>query len=98
MRINLWFAGWETEFTVRELQELIEQAGFDVVDTYGHNLSPPVWYRGIRKILLNIKIKLPMYPLRGRMMDGIRSFFRRLVPEKIYVNTAMVIGCIAQKR
>jgi len=98
MRFNLWFAGWETEYTVVGLQQVIENSGFDVIDTYCHNLSPPVWYRGVRKVLLKIKIKLPMYPLKGKWMDGIRRFFRRLVPEKIYLNTAMVIGCIAQKR
>ena len=78
--------------------KLIERAGFDVVDTYGENLFPPVWYRGLRKILLKFKVRLPMHPWKGGRVESMRRFFRRAVPKNLYLNTAMVIGSIARKR
>jgi len=91
-----WFAGWETEFSVRELTRLIESRGMRVVVVYGHNLYPPVWYRGLRRILLKAGVRLPMYPETAALKRA-RLGARSLVPHGLYVNTAMVIGCIATK-
>ena len=91
---NKWFAGWETEFSVRELKGLLEERGLEVLGIYGHNLSPPIWYRGFRRILLKFGLRLPMFP-KGL---GVSKAVRSVVPESLYVNTAMVIGCIARKK
>lgn len=97
MLFRIWFAGWETEFTVRGLRRIVEDAGLRVEHVYGENLSPPVWYRGLRKILLKFKIGLPMYPLQGRNAALARNGIRNAIPGKWRVNTAMVIGAIARK-
>lgn len=97
MAFRVWFAGWETEFSAAELTRLVRNAGMEVVDVYGEHLSPPVWYRGMRKMLLKFKIRLPMYPLQGRRAGAVREGFRRACPRALYVNTAMVIGAIARK-
>lgn len=97
MLFRIWFAGWETEFTVAELRRRVSDAGLRVEHIYGENLSPPVWYRGLRKVLLKFKITLPMYPLQGRRAAAVRRGLRGMVPERVHVNTAMVIGAIARK-
>lgn len=95
--IGKWFAGWETEFSLAQLRALLEERGMQVVAVYGHNPSPPIWYRGIRKMLLKVGLRLPMYPKAPRSMAWIGGFCRRVVPVGVRVNTAMVIGCIARR-
>lgn len=97
MLFRIWFAGWETEFSVGELRRIVTEAGLRVEHVYGENLSPPIWYRGLRKILLKFGIGLPMYPLQGRRATMVRNGIRNAIPAKWYINTAMVIGAIARK-
>lgn len=98
MAVGKWFAGWETEFSVGELKRMVEKQGLEVVGVYGHNLFPPIWYRGVRRVLLRVGIRLPMYGKDTGAAAGVRRFFRSLIPHGLYVNTAMVIGCIARKK
>jgi SAM-dependent methyltransferase len=91
-----WFAGWETEFSASELRRLVEARGLEVVGVYGHNPSPPVWYRGVRRLLLGLGLRLPMYP--APRFVRLRRFLRSRVPDRVHVNTAMVIGCVASKK
>lgn len=98
MFFDRWFAGWETEFSVRELEKLVADAGFEVVDTYGHNLYPPVWYRGMRRVMLKAGIRLPMYPLDGSAMRSLRAACRGMLPRELRLSTSMVIACFGRKR
>ncbi|MEE9269659.1 MAG: class I SAM-dependent methyltransferase [Candidatus Krumholzibacteria bacterium] len=93
-----WFAGWETEFSARELRELLESRGLQVLGTYGHNLCPPIWYRGFRRLCLRIGLRLPMFRRGPRFIARGWRALRSLVPKGIYENTAMVVGCIARKK
>lgn len=94
--LGKWFAGWETEFSVGELKKLIEARGLKVVGIYGHNLFPPIWYRGLRRVLLKAGVRLPMQP-ETEALRRMRLSLRSLVPEGVYNDTAMVIGCVAKK-
>ncbi|MCZ6766348.1 MAG: class I SAM-dependent methyltransferase [bacterium] len=96
--INKWFAGWETEFSVSELRGLLEARNLEIIGIYGHNLSPPIWYRGFRRILLKVGLRLPMYPGRAAFMRPLSRLLRSMVPESLRINTSMVIGCIAKKK
>jgi ubiquinone/menaquinone biosynthesis C-methylase UbiE len=98
MFFDKWFAGWETEFSPRDLESMVENAGFEIVATYGHNLFPPIWYRGVRKVLLRRGVKIPMYPLDSRPVRGIRSAAKNALPHRFVMNTSMVVGCIGRKR
>jgi ubiquinone/menaquinone biosynthesis C-methylase UbiE len=98
MFFDKWFAGWETEFSPKELATMIEEAGFEIVAMYGCNLFPPIWYRGIRRMLLRIGLKIPMYPLNLRSLGKIRAALHNLLPDKFVLNTSMVVGCIGRKR
>jgi SAM-dependent methyltransferase len=95
--VGKWFAGWETEFSVRELRRLVEARGMTVISIYGHNQSPPIWYRGLRRILLKVGVRLPMYPKGPAVVRWIMRPLRAVVPGVVKLNTAMVIGCIAKK-
>jgi SAM-dependent methyltransferase len=94
--LGRWFAGWETEFSVGELRRILEERGLEIVHVYGHNLFPPIWYRGLRRILLKAGLRLPMQP-ENRFLRGLRESLRSLIPKTLYINTSMVIGCVAVK-
>ncbi len=97
MLLGKWFAGWETEFSPGELRRLVEERGFEVVGFYGENLFPPIWYRGLRRVLLGFGLRLPMFAGEPAMIRGLRNLIKRVVPEAIRMNTSMVIGCVARK-
>lgn len=97
MALDRWFAGWETEFSAGELDALMEAAGFQVVARYGSNLFPPVWYRGARRVLLKLGIRLPMYPLSSSLRRWARRLAQDSVPVRVRLATSMVIGCLGRK-
>ena len=97
MFLDKWFAGWETEFSPRELSGLLEQAGFEVVSMYGHNLYPPIWYRGIRRVLLKTGVRLPMQPLNSEVSHKVRRAYLDALPQELRMSTSMVIGCLGRK-
>jgi SAM-dependent methyltransferase len=94
MILGKWFAGWETEFSPGQLRELIRAEGFEIVAMYGENLYPPIWYRGLRRVLRKFGVKLPMYPLP---LTGLRRTLKNMMPQGIRLNTSMIVGCIARK-
>jgi ubiquinone/menaquinone biosynthesis C-methylase UbiE len=96
MAVDKWFAGWETEFSERELARLMRDAGFDVIGAYGTNLFPPVWYRGVRRVLLKTGVRLPMHPSPGVVRA--RNAARDAVPHRVRMATSMVIGVLGRKR
>jgi SAM-dependent methyltransferase len=97
MAVNRWFAGWETEFSAGELASLMRQAGFELTGEYGTNLFPPVWYRGLRRVLLKGGVRLPMEPLSSPGARRIRERMRDSVPHRVRMNTSMVIGLMGKK-
>lgn len=97
--LGRWFAGWETEYSVGQLERLLRTHSFSIVRSYGEWLNPPIWFRMLRRALLPIGIRLPMYPaLFGwvrRRSAGIR---RAVLGTRFGMYTALVIGSIARKR
>jgi len=93
-----WFARWETEYSIRELEKLLENEGLKIVSIYGDWMNPSLFYRIVREIFLKFGIKLPLYP------GGIR-FIRRTrkkIKDKIKNNrlsfyTFNNIGVIGKK-
>jgi SAM-dependent methyltransferase len=99
MLIDRWFAGWETEFTIAQLEELMRRAELTPVRSYGDWMVPPLWYRAMRKVLLKgTGIRLPMYP-RGippfaQLGARWRSWFGQ---RRLALYTTIVIGCVGRK-
>jgi SAM-dependent methyltransferase len=95
MAANHWFAGWETEFSAVELSRLLRQAGFEITGAYGSNLFPPVWYRGVRRVLLRAGVRLPMQP--SPAVHRARERMRGAIPQSVRMATSMVIGVMGRK-
>ena len=62
IRLNRWFAGWETQYSIKELEEIVRKHRFEPVLSYGDWMSPSIFYRLFREILFLICIELPLYP------------------------------------
>jgi SAM-dependent methyltransferase len=94
-----WFAGWETEFTIGELEGLLRRAGVTVTGRYGTWMVPGLFYRSLRLVLLKSRLaRLPLYPppvpLVSRLAAAARSRFRRT---RISYYTYFVIGALGRK-
>lgn len=98
MVMDRWFAGWETEFSVRELEGLVRAADLEPVHAYGDWLVPNLFYRALRKGLLRVGLRLPMYPkplpVFGRIDSAWRTWFGR---QRASLYTTIVIGVVGQK-
>jgi len=97
--LNKWFAGWETEYTIGELEHLVERSGFKVVRSYGDWMVPGFFYRSLRYLLARAGFRvLPKYP-RGlpglrRVGEAAREWFRK---KRLSFYTYHVIGSLARK-
>jgi SAM-dependent methyltransferase len=97
---NRWFAGWETQFTVAELERRVREAGLDVVRSYGDWMVPGLWYRVVREGLKRgLHLRLPLHPQGptawSRAWDGVRA---RLRGRRWALNTCHVIGTVGRRR
>ena len=97
--LGKWFAGWETEFSIGELERLMRQSGVRVVRRYGAWMIPGLFYRSLRLLLLTSRIaRLPLYPrpipLITPLLEGARALWER-TPFAYY--TYFVIGALGRK-
>ena len=97
--VDKWFAGWETQFTIAELEEMAEGEGLTISRSYGDWMVPGLWYRALRKIVLTrTGKKLPMFPepvpFLARWGEAWRGWFGRT---RLSLYTTPTIGVIARK-
>jgi SAM-dependent methyltransferase len=93
--MDKWFAGWETQFTPKQLEELVKAEGLEVARTYGDWMVPGLWYRAVRKILLTrLGWKLPMMPFWIPIGEGWRQWFST---KRLSLYTTPTIGVVARK-
>ena len=96
--LHLWFAGWEREYSVAELERLLRKHSFSIVSSYGEWFNPPMWYRMLRRGLVRAGITLPMYPrvcaALGRRLGPLRA---ALLKRRFALYTTVVIGTMARK-
>ncbi len=76
MAMGKWFAGWETEFSYRELRAVVEAAGFEVLHGWGYGMRPGLWYRLLREAFKSLGVSLPLYPSFGPLRPLVRSWWR----------------------
>jgi hypothetical protein len=96
--MDRWFAGWETEYSIRELSRLIETEGFAVTARFGDWMVPGFFYRALRYSLRPVGIQLPRHP-RGweplaRANASWRAWMRR---RAIAYWTYAMIGVVGRK-
>ncbi len=97
--MDRWFAGWETQFSPRELERRVERERLRVRRTYGDFMVPGLPYRALRVTLARLGLRfLPMYP-RGpawweRAWEAWRSWLKT---QRWALYTCFVVGVVADK-
>lgn len=99
IKLGRWFAGWETQFTVRQLESLLRQAGCEVERSYGDWMVPGLWYRALRKVVLRRSgRRLPKYPEPVWPLGALgRRWRRRFGRTRLALYTTPTIGTVARK-
>lgn len=93
-----WFAGWETQYTVRGLENFLAGHGLAPESAYSRYFSPSLAYRIIREVLLRIGLKLPLRPVVLPPVHRLRKAVRsRVERSQLGLMTGSVIGVFARK-
>ena len=77
LRADRWFAGWETDFTISELEDLVRAAGWEVRSSYGDWMVPSLAYRLAREAARRAGIELPLAPSGPAPLARARSALRQ---------------------
>jgi ubiquinone/menaquinone biosynthesis C-methylase UbiE len=97
--LRLWFGGWERQFTIASLTELLKGLGFEPIHTYGDWSRPGIWYKMLRQMIAKLGIILPMYPKYcGAITRAFYNSQARFRKKKIFMYTVLSIGIIARKK
>jgi len=96
--LDKWFAGWETEYSIRELSNIVEGEGFQVTGRFGDWMVPGFFYRAFRYSLRPLGIPLPRHPSSvgpiTRLNDAWRNWFRQ---KPLSYWTYAMIGVVGKK-
>jgi ubiquinone/menaquinone biosynthesis C-methylase UbiE len=93
-----WFAGWEREFSVRELDMLLRSLGVVPLYHYGEWMYPSLLYRVVREGLRKLGIKLPLNPTPFKPLTELRRKIREnLRNTPIVLHTSLSCGVISKK-
>lgn len=96
--LDRWFAGWETEYSIRELVRLVESEGFRVTSRFGDWMVPGFFYRAFRYAARGAGLHLPREPRLwtplARAGDAWRGWLRR-TPLSYW--TFAMIGVVGRK-
>lgn len=97
--LDRWFAGWETQFSPRELERMVEKERLTVRRTYGEFMVPGLAYRAIRVTLARAGITaLPLYPRGPAWWErGWEAWRAWLLQRRWGLYTCFVIGVVADK-
>jgi len=97
--MDRWFAGWETEFTIAELEKMVQAQGMTVTRSYGDWMVPGLWYRALRKVILTrTGRKLPMHPEPIPPLTRLGQAWRRAFGKtRLSLYTMPTIGVVARK-
>jgi ubiquinone/menaquinone biosynthesis C-methylase UbiE len=96
--VNRWFAGWETQYSMSLLRQVMESSGFEVVHTYGDWMRPCFFYRVMRELLLKVGIELPLFPFQGTHYQIWRDrILDRLSTHPLANYTQVSIGVFGRK-
>ncbi len=97
--MNVWFAGWETQFTAGQLAELLREAGLKPERTYGRFFSPSLAYKILRELLMKLGIRMPLRPVLLPPVHRLRgSLRRRMEASFLGPRLGYIVGIIAAKK
>jgi SAM-dependent methyltransferase len=98
LRVNRWFAGWETSYTIAQLETLVYDAGYDIVGTYGDWMVPSLGYRLLRESLKPVGVRLPLRPHGPQPIRRVRDRFReKMLAPRPARYLAHTVGVVAQR-
>jgi len=96
--LDKWFAGWEREFSISELDKLLRSLSVVPVHRYGEWMYPSLFYRVFREGLSKFGIKLPLNPTSIKPLTNFRNRIRKLLSgTPIVLHTSLSCGIIARK-
>ena len=96
--LNAWFAGWEREFSVGELEGKLKGLGLSPVYSYGEWMYPSLFYRMARQAFLKVGVTLPLHLKTISFLTDLRRRARESMLEtRLALYTALSIGVIARK-
>lgn len=98
LRADRWFAGWETEFTIAELEAVVREAGYEPVASYGDWMVPSLAYRLVREAGRRVGVPLPLEPRGPTALSRARRVAReRLLAPRAARYAAHTIGVVARR-
>jgi ubiquinone/menaquinone biosynthesis C-methylase UbiE len=96
--IDKWFAGWEREFSIPELDKLLRSLGVTPIYRYGEWMYPSLFYRVMREGLRKFGIRLPLNPKPVRALTNLRKRIRESIrTTPIVLHTSLSCGIISRK-
>jgi ubiquinone/menaquinone biosynthesis C-methylase UbiE len=96
--LNAWFAGWEREFSVGELEKKLMGLGLKPIYAYGDWMYPSLFYRMTREAFLKLGIRLPLRPQIFKPLTKLRHSIREsMLKLRISLYTSISIGVVAEK-
>jgi ubiquinone/menaquinone biosynthesis C-methylase UbiE len=97
--LGKWFAGWETEFSIGELERAMRRAGVRITRRYGGWMIPGLFYRALRLGLLKTGIaRLPLYPPPVPVVTPVSEAIRRTWARTPFaIHSYFVIGALGRK-
>ena len=98
IRVDRWFAGWETEYSIDELEELVAAAGYVLVESYGDTMVPSLAYRLVREGAKRVSVELPLRPPTPVALRDARERLReRLLAPRAARWLAHTIGVVGRR-
>lgn len=98
IRVDRWFAGWETAFSIDELEVLVREAGYTIIGSYGDTMVPSLAYRLVREGAKQLSLDLPLRPPSPRALREARQRLRgRLLEPRASRWIAHTIGVVARR-
>lgn len=98
LRVDRWFAGWETEYTIDELETVVRGAGYEVLGSYGDWMVPSLGYRLLREGARALDMPLPLAPAGPAPLRRLRRAVReRLLAPRATRYLAHTIGVVARR-
>lgn len=99
IRVDRWFAGWETAYSIDELERLVASAGYSLVGSYGDTMVPSLTYRLVREGAKRLSVDLPLRPPAPAPLRMARERLRsRLLEPRASRWVAHTIGVVARRR
>ncbi len=96
--LDKWFAGWEREFSIPELDKLLRSLGVEPFYRYGEWMYPSLFYRVVREGMMKFGVKLPLNPTPIKPLTNIRKSIRdslRKTPIVLY--SSLSCGIVSRK-